>query len=404
MNELVVAADFGSSLGRAIYTTNSGYVKPELVTFDPEVVEVPGESIANYEKYRLGETSPENSSWVKVGETYYAVGFLAKDRFSTTHCRNSLKIDSAIPLTLSILGAIAHKRDLPEKFSVSLGIVLPFSEFRDREKFATMLTKHFSSFTYRGTEYQVDLTKFTALPEGGGLLARSRVPKKGQLLVPAAEINLVVLMLGYRNTSLLVMEKGQLTKGLTCDLGFSQLVERVQQFTSGQTESALVRAICSAREVSDTALEAIALSNNPELRAMEVIELKGAIADARKEYLALLTNWLSQQIPASISLDEILIGGGTAQYLKPELTAALKRYRAQLNWGKTLEMRVKQAFETQVRHHSLAMRLADVYGLFYKMLGKPLPRLKEKPVNARIKAQTETTANQPQRSVSVASH
>ena len=149
-------------------------------------------------------------------------------------------------------------------------------------------------------------------------------------------------------------------------------------------------------------LGAIARSNNPDLRAMEVQELKGALADGRKEYLALLTNWLSQQIPSTLDLDEILIGGGTAQYLKPELTAALKPYRAQLNWGKTLELRVKQAFETQVRHHSLAMRLADVYGLFYKMLDQPLPRLKEKPVNARIKAQTETAANQPQRSVSVA--
>ena len=215
MSDLVVAADFGSSLGRAIFSPNSGYVKPELVMFDPEVVAVPAESITNYEKYRVGSAPPEQSSWVKVGGSYFAVGFLAKSRFSTVHCRHSLKIDSAIPLTLSILGAVAHKRDLPEKFSVSLGIVLPFSEFRDREKFASILTRHLSGFTYRGTEYQVELKKFTALPEGGGLLARGRVPKRGQLLTPTLKINLAVLMLGYRNASLLVMEKGQLTKGLT---------------------------------------------------------------------------------------------------------------------------------------------------------------------------------------------
>ena len=108
MSALVVAADFGSSLGRAIFSLSPSPVKPELVLFDPEVVEVPEESIINYEKYRLGEASPENSSWVKVGDTYYAVGFLAKDRFSTVHCRNSLKIDSAIPLTLAMVGASAH--------------------------------------------------------------------------------------------------------------------------------------------------------------------------------------------------------------------------------------------------------------------------------------------------------
>ena len=82
MSDVVVAADFGSSLGRAIFSPNSGYLKPELILFDPEVV------------------------------------------------------DSALPLTLAMLGAIAQKRNLPETFSTSLGIVLPWSEYwtLDKEK------------------------------------------------------------------------------------------------------------------------------------------------------------------------------------------------------------------------------------------------------------------------------
>jgi hypothetical protein len=197
------------------------------------------------------------------------------------------------------------------------------------------------------------------------------------MLAPAAEVNVAVLMVGYRNASLLVMERGQLTRGLTSDLGFSQVVTRVQDCTSGQGEGALVQAICCGRKLDERVLGRLARSNRADLRAMEISELRQAISHGVCEYLVLLNNWLSQQLPRRLNLDEILIGGGTARYLKPELTETLKSYGAQLNWGQTLERRVRQAFGLEVKHDSLATRLADVYGLFYKLLEKPLPKLKE---------------------------
>ena len=235
---------------------------------------MPPESIENYEKYKVGHARPEDSSWVKLDNSYLAVGFLAKRQFSTVHCRNSLKVDSALPLTLAMLGALAQKRNLPQSFSISLGIVLPWSEYRDRDKFHTILADALQELTYRGRNYHIELNKFVALPEGGGLFARGRAPRPNKLLAPSTQVNLAVLMLGYRNASLLVMERGQLTKGITSDLGFSQMVTRVQTFTSGQSEEGLVKAICSVREVSDRVLESLARSNRAELRLLEVQELK----------------------------------------------------------------------------------------------------------------------------------
>ncbi len=383
MADLSMALDFGSSLARAIYTTKRNYIKPELLLFEPQVVGVPNIAIANYEKYKVGNPRPEDSSWVSLGEDYYAVGFLAKRQFQTSHCLNSLKVDSALPLTLAMVAAVAETRGLGTEFSVELGVLLPWSEFKDREKLKTVLKTAISSFEYRGTLYKVTLEGLEALPEGGGLFARGRTGQKGKPLRKLSEVDILVVMLGYRNASLLVLERGQLTAGLTSDFGFCQMINKVKNFTSGQSEETLIPAICSSKEISDKILEKLVRSTQKTLREVEKQEIKEAITDAQQEYVATLTNWIGQQVPPNVSPDEILIGGGTARYLRAALNELFKPYGAQINWSRSLEQRVAQTFENQVSKNYLAPRLADVYGLFYKLLKKPLPKLKEKEVVAR---------------------
>ncbi|EAZ88889.1 ParM/StbA family protein [Crocosphaera chwakensis] len=377
MSDLTMALDFGSSLGRAIYTTSSSYVKPELLLLDPHVVEVPNISIANYEKYKVGNPSPQDSSWVNLNDTYFAVGFLAKRQFSTIHCLNSLKIDSAIPLTLAMVGAVAEIKGLGTTFSLDLGVLLPWSEFKDKDKLKSVLDSALQSFEYRGQQYHVTLQAFDALPEGGGLFARGRVASKGKPMKRVTETNLVVLMIGYRNASILVVERGELTIGLTSEFGFSQMITKIKTFTSGQSEDVLIPAICTGKSISDRTLERLARSQRAELREAEKKEIKDAIEDSQQEYVATLTNWISQQIPPHLEIDEILLGGGTAKYFKRNLTTLLKSYGAQINWSQSLEKRVVQTFGNEVSKNYLASRLADVYGLFYRLLKKPLPRLKE---------------------------
>jgi ribosomal protein L29 len=300
MADVTVAADFGASLGRAIYSTAAGYLKPELLLLDPQVVQVPEKSIENYEKYKIGQANPEDSAWVKIGGTYFAAGFLAKKNFHAVHCLESLKVDSAIPQTLSLVGSIAQKIDLPSQFSLSLGILLPWNEFRDREKFQSQISGALSDYTFRGQQFSIQLESFAALPEGGGIFARGRVPEKpGQKLRNPKELTVAVIMLGYRNSSILVIEKGELTRGATGDFGFARMVQKIQTFTSGQKAEVLVPAICQARaKLGKRVLETLARSQRTELRQQEVEELAEAIADARAEYVALLQNWLVQHLPS----------------------------------------------------------------------------------------------------------
>jgi hypothetical protein len=378
MADITIAADFGASLGRAIYSTTSSYLNPQLIFLDPQVVIVPAKSIDNYEKFKMGQANPEDSAWVHFGDTHFAVGFLAKKNFHSVHCLDNLKVDSAIPQALSIVGSIAQKNHLPSSFSLSLGILLPWNEFRDREKFQSQFSLALSDYIFRGQRFSVQLDSFTALPEGGGIFARGRLPEQPeQNLRNPQEITIAVIMLGYRNSSILVIEKGELTTGATGNLGFVRMVQKIQTFTSGQQADMLVPVICQARDkLGKRVLETLVRSRRTELRQKELEEITSAIADARAEYVALLQNWLIQHLPFQTQIDEFIISGGTARYLKRELTEVLQDFGGSLNWCNGLEERVIQSFGDTVSHHSLESRLADVYGLFYKLHNRSLPRLR----------------------------
>jgi hypothetical protein len=108
-----------------------------------------------------------------------------------------------------------------------------------------------------------------------------------------------------------------------------------------------------------------------------VEEIAEAIADARAEYVALLRNWLIQHLPSQTQIDEFIISGGTARYLKRELIELLRRFGSSVNWCASLEERILKTFGDTVSNNSLESRLADVYGLFYKLHNRPLPRLRE---------------------------
>jgi hypothetical protein len=385
MADLIVAADFGASLGRAIYGLNAPYLKPELMLIEPQVVRVPEKSIENYEKYKMSDASPEDSAWVCVDGAYYAVGFLASRAFHAVHCLESLKVDSAIPQALALVGSAAQRKGLPQQFSLSLGILLPWSEFRDREKFHSQIAQALADYTFRGKPMSVELESFVALPEGGGIFARGRVPKRGEERLPnPKEVTIAVIMLGYRNSSILLVEKGELTRGVTGELGFAKMVQRIQAFTSGQKADVLISAICQVKRLDEKSLERLAArlarSQEPLLREREKREIAQAIVDAREEYVQLLKNWLSQNLLSQVSVDEFLVSGGTAHYFQREITEMLGHFGGYINWCDSLERRIAKTFgesngtlrerpkSDRIAKDSLQSRLADTYGLFYSDL------------------------------------
>lgn len=360
MSELTLAVDPGGSFLKGFFTL--GTFRPELILMEPEVAVVPFHSLESYEKTKLGSSSAENSAWIEYKDKYVAVGFLARRRFHAGLQLQKRKFELALPKVLAMVGAIADKHDLPNGSKIRLGILFPWREYKDRDLFHQLINEALSSYKFRGQEKSFILDLFICLPEGGGVLSRGRAP--GSSL---REQNIAVVMLGYRDASILLVERGEMSVGHTEGLGFANLIAAVKNQTSGLDEHKLAAAICKAgKNISPKALDELVASVDLAYKNHELSTIRQAISNAREEYWMMLSQWLKLHIPRSV--DEIILAGGTAHFLRSELNQLFSF--SQTNWCEHLEQQVLNGFQNQVKSKCLDYRLTDVYGLFFYLFGQ----------------------------------
>ena len=353
-----IALDYGSTKIRAI-CTRQNYFEPKLIMLEPYVTKVGRKSFEESEKNPFAGNGLGDRSWVKHEDNYYALGFLAKQNYGATLTLEPLKIDLAIPQTLGIIGSMASLLDLGETFSLNLGALLPWGEYKGRDRLRILLEKALARFIYRGKEYKVKLNEFICLPEGGGLFARGCPPQKKSSV---GEMKIWILNVGYRNASLLFVERGNLVKGFTSELGFGMCIEKIKNYTAGWPEVELLSAICRHRKgISDRTLSKLIKSTKSSTIANETERIREAKAVFIPEYVGILSDWCALKMhPRS---DYALIGGGTGHFLKPELNEKLVLATAiPTYWCNLLEQQVKRTFSCT---RELAGRLTDLYGFFF---------------------------------------
>lgn len=359
MADVTIAFDPGSLLSKAFFSLKP--FKPELLLMNSEVAEVSQKSLENYEETKLGNPTAENSAWIEYKGEYRAVGFLARDRFYADLKLEEPKFRLALYKTLALLGAIAQKKCLANGASVRLGFLLPYGEYEDRKLFEQMITEAMAGFRFRGEEKSFELESCTTRPEGFGLLSRGRSP--GSSL---KESVIVVVMIGYRDASAYVMNRGIITRGITKELGFSKFIELVQPAAPGQKPARLVAAICKAgSKISAKALAHLSRFSEPSLRDAEISRITAAIKLAREQYWLILSSWLRNCLP--VEVDEVIVAGGTAYYYEREFNALFSG--TCINWCSELEEQVNRCFLTKVAENSLNFRLTDNYGFFYYLCG-----------------------------------
>jgi hypothetical protein len=355
MADLSLAFDPSSSMSKAIYTLRPFQL--EWLAMEPEAIEVSKSALEQYEGNGMGKTIPENQAWIEVNERCYAVGHLARSRFYADGALRELKYERAAYKLVAMVGAIAVKKRLPEAFSLSLGVLLPYGEYQDRQAFESIVRPALSNFSFRGQTYQVKLEQFHCLPEGGGLVLRG-----SELETPLEAKDVLVVMVGYRNASYLLMERGKLKCGETQPLGFVRLLERVRESTSGLQLPEMVAPICAAgSRVKEKALQALVKSQGAKRQEGELERIAAAVKQSRDQYWMMLGNWLrAQQFP---KVDEVILAGGTAHYYQKEIEGIFPRmYR---HWGESLEVQVKKMLGEKLWQEGWAYRLTDVYGYFF---------------------------------------
>jgi hypothetical protein len=347
--QLILALDFGGSSTKGIYCTLKQNIPTSLV-MEPEVVKISLDSVTCE---TLGTTEPENAAWVNyMGETF-AVGYLAKSKYYANEGLKELKYERAVAKTLASIWATSQKLQLGTKFRLALVCLLPPGEFENKESFHQQLKTILADFTTPTGRMRVELTQFKCLPEGAGIyLAYQK--QLGQAIKTRA---IALVMVGYRNASVLISDKGMVAAdGKTCDLGMIRLLEKVVARTSGQTASQLAPAVVTAgSDISSTPFLRLLRSTNNINRQHELLQIQKAVKLARNEYAAVLTSWLDQVITRNV-ISEILFCGGTADYVRRELNSHYPG--TPCLWG------VGADIPKEIDIFGFRSRLADVYSVF----------------------------------------
>jgi hypothetical protein len=362
---ITVAVDSGSSGCRAVYTGEK--FKLEFAFTLAEIAKVTPASITKHSETSLSSSftsdNPFLSSWIEYSGGVYAIGYLAK-YFKASPQLERRKFELTIPKALAMIGAISQKHKIPNGADINLALLLPWAEYADRFLFQTILKDALGEFKFCGVEKSFHLKTFVCLPEGAGVLFQGREPGTN-----FQDLDLAVLMLGFRDASLLFLNKG-VFRGMTEGLGFSNLVKSVAEKTSLRDLQKLTEIICKAGErVNPNALKPLLQNVDIAYRKYEQDRIRDAILEAKAQYWLTMSEWLKGQITGSE--DEIIIAGGTARYLKSELNTLLSPLiTGKLQWCEELEKRIRTTFPAQIKANSLEYRLADVYSLFFYLYNR----------------------------------
>ena len=363
---LLISLDPGSSMTKVVYRvlsdgcseaevlcTESG----EILCMEPEVIKVNKESIELYESRKISSIHPENEAWIELEQEFYALGFLAQKFFDARSNLEDLKYERAILKVLAVVGTIAVKLGLATQLDLSLALLLPYGEWEDRKKLEVALVSALSNFHFRGQQFNVNLKIFNCMPEGGGLILVQN-KKIGSDVFKS--MNIAVLMLGYRDISSVVFEKG-ISSGSSDRYGLTWMLEKIKDSTSGQSLSQLVKPIhFSGRFPKVKHLKNLARSKRADFRAQEIDQLVKVTIQARKLYWDKVCDWISLEIPRNIDL--VIVGGGTSKYFSKELKSYFSHTR--ISWASELEQDVVLAFDLSAKKDELPLRFTDVYGLY----------------------------------------
>jgi hypothetical protein len=339
--DLTLILDFGGSLTKGIYRDKDG--QPKLLLMEPEVSQVQKSSLDNYESRKLGQPEPVDSAWVGVDDDFFAVGFLAKVQFNGIATTNSLKYERAYIKTLAAVWAACVELGLDKKKKIraAIGVLLPASEQESTDELKHYITSWLPKFITPTGVMSVELMNYDCKPEGGGVF-QAYTNSLGAALIKTKTIALV--MVGYRNASILLLERGQLTKLKSSNFGFIRLVEEVTKRISTVLDTAALA-------------DAIIKANNSQYwNTTDDLEQKlvKAIAPAREQYWLALKTWLKDNLPKK--LDEVILCGGTAHFMKPELEQHFPQ--SDIIWDGNLEL------PSELCPDELGQRMSDAYGMY----------------------------------------
>ena len=297
----------------------------------------------------------EHTTWVKIDGIGYAIGNLAATKYNALNKLKPAKFTTAVPKICAAIAVFAQLFKLPAKFNLSLTYVLPPAEWEQKKIVVERLESALKNLETPRGKIKAKLLLDVPEPEGKGIMLGQQIDLK------SIESPVTVIMLGYRNASVLSASKKVGSRPNTCDLGFSDLLKSIASKTGYKIDDIIVPVFNQKKYTQDIAFfsdsltdatmrlqkydclsriadrdmvsmcnqqiidskDKLSLGLNPLLRCsgndrqVELDHLIKSIDSANKEYWAKLTDWLDETMPNQSSY--ICLSGGTANYFKTEL-------------------------------------------------------------------------------------
>ncbi|NMG11913.1 ParM/StbA family protein [Brasilonema sp. UFV-L1] len=371
--EIVVVVDLGASKTKVIFQEYPDS-EPQVICIQSEVADVSLDSLKSLE---VGG-HPEDNCWVSLPNSgSYALGYLARYKFGGLTMLRSLKFDLALPKIAGVLWVVSQKLSKKTKvLKVRLCVLLPPSEGGDSKALEEKIKQELEEFTTPTGTLRVKLLDFKATREGYGIACYRRNILGDDKF---KQRNIAVVMVGYRNLSVLEFVRGKLLEGASCDLGMSWMVDTfVKECGAGLSvdDPKVLQALVDAgADCDSTVLSKLSRKRNNSEQTADGAKFSLVARKARDNYALAVIRWLSQNIPEET--DEIIFCGGTARYISDKLCEYYDGKEIPVEWdGGIVVPKVLDKLE-------MGERLADVFGLYQYYVNK-LDELKKKDGAARL--------------------
>ncbi len=347
MPHLLVAIDFGASATKVVASLAGGRIDHyKLLLLAPYCIDVGYSEILT-----PNPDFDERSCWVKIGGIYSAVGNLAQANYPAWLDIQGAKDDTAVAKTCAAIAVLVQKFKLPPSFRVTVASVLPPGELAAKDDYKTDLAAAFKDLTTPAGKIKPKLEKVNTLAEGMGVLNQYSTEYQWR------EKSVAVVMSGFRNTSLLLSEQGQVGVRKTSSYGYHSLLQDIE---GGYATRDLIEPVIAYRMMGDASVLSPILKSakNPERELARLIE---SIELARHNFLTNLTNWLKSNLPPQV--DAVVLCGGTGEYIGRDLDSWLE---TKVRGGKaSIYKCTGDGLPTAFGDLEMQSRFADIYYVWH---------------------------------------
>ena len=344
---LIIAIDPGASSIKIVGSI-AGDDKCHPLTIEPYCVEI-------------SDLTPdinfdENSVWVTVGETSYALGNLAIAKYDCPLDIKPLKIKTIIPKLCAAIAVLHKKLELPARFNLSISSVLPPGEYVYAQEMRTILSTLRKIGTPAGAIKPV-IRSLDIYSEGFGVMDWHRTIGMGQ------SRDVGVIMLGFRNASVLFSRKGIQTNPKSSKYGFHAVLEKISAMSGGNYPEAelIVPVWRYLIDGDESGFKRVATSDFD----LEMSKIRPAIEAAMIEYRRSLEAWLKTAMKQT---DVIVLCGGNADYIGESLNPFLQQYVQELPSGYPIFSHIgASSIPEEIIATGMPNRFLDIYCLWVKL-------------------------------------